>query len=80
MEYTKENDTTLLVETVKYTEDGEPYTVSNTYTKDFLEKQVESITVFRDGLIADKERELTQVQELLDKCTELGIFSAEDSV
>lgn len=70
--YTKQDNELLATKTL-YTPEGETYEETVTYTKEFLDNQVIAITNQRDEMIALKEAELAEVNNLLAKCEELEI-------
>lgn len=72
MKYTKQ-DNELKVTKTLYKEDGTSYEAETLYTKEFLNKQITSITNQRDETIALKEAELAEVKALLSKCEELEV-------
>jgi predicted lactoylglutathione lyase len=48
-------------------------TTKQTYERDFIEKQIKDITAQRDALIAIKEAELKECQDILNEMDRLGV-------
>lgn len=71
--YAKTDSNELLKTTTKYNEDGATYEVTATYKRDFLENQVIAITEQRDEMIAAKQAELDEVNDLLAQCDTYGV-------
>jgi predicted lactoylglutathione lyase len=78
MEYTKKDETTLLV--TKPIENIEKPAETQEYKLSFLKEQVLSITKQRDEMIALKEKELAEVEKLIVEAEKLGIVEKEEVV
>ena len=74
MQYSKTEDNKLKVTNSYYYRDGSTYSQDNIYDRQFIENQVISITAQRDEMIAIKEKELAEVNALIEKCNELNIL------
>lgn len=72
MQYQNVNNQLQATKT-RYNENGSSYETTATYTREFLNEQIISITTQRDEMIASKQAELDEVNLLLAKCDELEI-------
>ena len=81
IKYTKKDEYTLQVEQPKMVEKpSDIETEIRTYDYDFLLNQKEAITKQRNEIIALKEKELAEVENLITEAQKLGIMERIEKV